>query len=77
MDEKTSEEWNEQVIAPKGGDVENVARAALKNLHRFTSIVWMAYDASAASHKQSLLLTGFPLMIPSAMRLSNNTLLRR
>ncbi|KIM86963.1 hypothetical protein PILCRDRAFT_815406 [Piloderma croceum F 1598] len=37
MVKQPSPEWNEQVIAPMGGDVEKVARAALKNLQSITS----------------------------------------
>jgi hypothetical protein len=37
MAKQPSPKWNEQVIAPMGGDVEKVARAALKNLHSIIS----------------------------------------
>jgi hypothetical protein len=37
MIKQPSPKWNEQVIAPMGGDVEKVARAALKNLHSIIS----------------------------------------
>ena len=37
MVNQPSPKWNKQVIAPMGGDVENVAKAALKNLHSIIS----------------------------------------
>jgi hypothetical protein len=37
MVEQPLPKWNEEVIAPMGGDVKRVARAALKNLHSIIS----------------------------------------
>jgi hypothetical protein len=38
MIQHPSPKWDEEVITPMGGDVQNVARAALKNLHANVSI---------------------------------------
>jgi hypothetical protein len=73
MVKQPSPKWNEQVIAPMG-DVKNVARAALKNLHSIIShpnlngIRWLSHIAQAIN-----LIT---ILNPSMMRFSNNILSR-
>lgn len=48
MEGQLSQKWDEEVIIPMGGDVQNVARAALKNLH--SNVLHRARDVARVCH---------------------------